>query len=61
MEDQPYYKKIWEVSDEEGSQVLISSRRHDVLADDNCTVIPQIDPDYSIFPPSKPPLRSIIE
>ncbi|KAF6034479.1 hypothetical protein EB796_007212 [Bugula neritina] len=51
MEDHPYYKKIWEVSDEEGSQVLVSSRRHDVMADDNCTVIPQIDPDYSIFPP----------
>jgi len=46
MEDHPYYKKIWEISDEEGSQVLVSSRRHDVMADDNCTVIPQIDPDY---------------
>ena len=52
MADAPYFKKLWELSDESS---LVSMKPRVNSKDDklNCSISLDVDPDYSIFPPCK--------
>lgn len=52
IDQAPYYKKAWELADDEMSLYTGLPKRGD-KSQDQCVTIPAVEPDYAWFPPSQ--------